>query len=74
MVMLYTKLKHRMKTLKEFISYGIVDPHWERDVSIFESFHALEKEIKCKMCRYDILAEQYGIGSDAVRKIIGYMS
>lgn len=72
--MLYTKLKHKTKELKEFVSMGIVDPHWLRDIHIFERFHGLEPDFKCKMCRYEIIAEEFDISSDHVRKVVATMT
>ena len=68
--MLYTKLKHRTRELKEFIDLGIIDPHWIRDIKIFEQFHALEEQVRCKMCRYEIIADERKISSSLVRKVV----
>ena len=69
--MLYTKLKHRTKELKELTELGLIDPHWIRDLKIFEEFHALPQ--KCKLCRYEILADQFEVSSVLIRKIIATM-
>ena len=71
--MLYTKLKHKTRELKEFTKLGVIDPIWVRDIEIFEEFHALEPSIECKMCRYEIIADQRNVSSDLVRKIVAKM-
>ena len=67
--MLYTKLKHKERELKELTNLGIVSPHWLRDIQIFEEFHA-QPEL-CAECRYEMLSERHGFkNSVSVKKII----
>lgn len=35
MVMLYTKLKHKAREIKDLTDMGLVDTHWLRDLEIF---------------------------------------
>ena len=71
--MLYTKLKHRAQELKEFVDLGVIDPKWIRDLEIFEEFHALEKRMNCRMCRYEYIADKRNLSSELVRKAIRVM-
>ncbi len=57
--------------LNQLVRAGIIDPHWIRDLDIYEEFQAME--IKCVMCKYTILAEKYSVGEESVRKIIKMM-
>lgn len=67
--MLYTKLKHKVKELKELAKLGVVSPHWLRDIEIFEEFHS-QPEL-CAECRYELLSEKYGFKSSvSVKKIV----
>ena len=71
--MLYTKLKHQEKALKELETLGVVATHWRRDIRIFESFHALPETL-CVYCKYEMIAEEEGISSDSVKRIVLKMS
>ena len=66
--MLYTKLKHKVRELKELMKLGVVSPNWLRDIEIFEEFHANPQ--LCKECRYEMLSEKHKLSSDRVKKII----
>ncbi len=67
--MLYTKLKHKVKDLKELTKLGVVSPNWVRDIEIFEEFHSQPK--LCAECRYELLSEKYGFkNSVSVKKIV----
>jgi hypothetical protein len=66
--MLYAKLKHKIKEIKELVSLGVVSPHWLRNIEMFEKFHS-QPEL-CAECRYEILSEEYKLSSDSVKKII----
>lgn len=70
MVMLYTKLKHKAREIKDLTDMGLVDTHWLRDLEIFEKFHAMEEWLPCKACRYEKIAEEVGLSSERVKKII----
>lgn len=71
--MLYTKLKHRTKVLRELQELGVVSTTWLRDIEIFEKFHAWPE--LCVMCRYELLASEYGLkDSSSIKKIIATMS
>lgn len=67
--MLYTKLKHNVKHIKELTLLGVVNPNWLRDIRIFESFHALPEDL-CVYCKYEVIADQEGISSDRVKHIV----
>lgn len=68
--MLYTKLKHKVREIKELTEMGLVDPHWLRDIQIFEKFHSMAEWLPCKACRHEKIAEEVGLSSDRVKKII----
>lgn len=71
--LLYTKLKHRTKIIKELEDLGVVSTTVLRDIEIFERFH--EHPELCKECRYEALAEVYGFkDGSSVRKIIDKLS
>lgn len=71
--MLYTKLKHKSKDIKELIKLGVVSPNWLRDLEIFEEYHSQPQ--LCSICRHEILAEKYGFkDSSSIKKIIARMS
>lgn len=67
--MLYTKLKHRVRELKELERLGVVSTVWLRDIRIFEEFHSLPNDL-CVYCKYEIIAENEGISSDRVKHIV----
>lgn len=71
--MLYTKLKHKTRVLKELTELGVVSTTVLRDIEIFEKFH--EHPDVCKICRYEVLAEEYGFkNSSSIEKIIMKLS
>ncbi len=65
---MYEILKTNQHLLSDLAKAGIIDPHWIRDLEMYEEFQAME--IKCVMCKYTILAEKYGISEENVRKRI----
>ena len=67
--MLYTKLKHRTKQLKELEQLGVVSTTWLRNIRIFEAFHALPENL-CVYCKYEVIADNEGIISDRVKHIV----
>ena len=67
--MLYTKLKHKTKAIKELTKLGVVAPNWIRDLEIFEHFSSLPEKL-CMYCKYELTAEEFGISSDRVKTII----
>ena len=71
--MLYTKLKARTKHIKELQDLGVVSPTVLRNIEIFERFHAHPD--LCVMCRYEAIAEAYGLkDSSSIKKIIADLS
>lgn len=71
--MLYSKLKHRIKAIKELQDLGVVSPTVLRNIEIFEAFH--QHPELCVVCRYDALAEAYGLkDGSSIRKIISELS
>jgi cytochrome c-type biogenesis protein CcmH/NrfF len=56
--------------IKKLTQAGVIDSRWLRDYQIFKEFQELEKEMRCVMCRYSILAERNKISEDQVRRII----
>ena len=37
--MLYTKLKHKTREIKELTALGLINPTWIRNIEVFEQFH-----------------------------------
>lgn len=71
--MLYTKLKHKVREIKELQDLGVVSTTVLRDIEIFEAFH--ENPELCKECRYEVLSEVYGFKhSSSIKKIIKKLS
>lgn len=71
--MLYSKLKHRTKAIKELQDLGVISPTVLRNIEIFEEFH--QNPELCKVCRYEVLAEAYGFkNSSSIKKIIEDLS
>lgn len=71
--MLYTKLKKRQKEIKELQDLGVVSTTILRNMEIFEEFHKYPE--LCVTCRYDALAEAYGLkDGSSIRKIISELS
>lgn len=67
---MYELLKDNKDLISQLAGVGVVDPHWLRDLEMYEVFKQLEIEVKCVMCRYAILAERYKISEENVRKRI----
>lgn len=57
--------------MDQLVKAGIIDPHWIRDLEMYEEFQRME--IKCVMCKYTILADKYCVGEESVRKIVKMM-
>lgn len=65
---MYELLKTNKPLIEKLSKAGVIDPHWIRDIEMYEEFQKLE--INCTMCKYTILAEKHGISEDRVRKRI----
>ena len=78
----YEEIKCRIDDVKILMKIGVIDPLLIRDVEIFERFQELLNGIpsgfseskKCITCFYEIIADEFNIGSDRVRKIIKRLS
>ena len=67
--MLYTKLKKREEEIKALTKLGVISTTVIRNIEIFEKFQ--EHPQLCKVCRYEVIAEAYGLkNSVSVKKII----
>ena len=68
--MLYTKLKHKVKLIKELQELGVssIDTLL-RDLNVFEHYYSLPKDL-CVYCKYEITADEFGASSDLVKKIV----
>lgn len=65
---MYDLLKNNKPIIQKLTGAGVIDPHWMRDIEMYEDFQDLK--INCVMCKYTILAEKYGLSEDGVRKRI----
>jgi cytochrome c-type biogenesis protein CcmH/NrfF len=63
-------IEQNHKLIKKLTALGVIDSRWLRDYNIVQDYKQLEKEMRCVMCRYSILAERNGISEDSVRRII----
>ncbi|MBA4154156.1 MAG: hypothetical protein C0512_07410 [Flavobacterium sp.] len=68
--MLYTKLKHLEKEIKELETLGVVDTSWRRNIRIVEEYTALRDKGVCVYCCYEFIAKDEGISASSVKKII----
>jgi hypothetical protein len=68
--MLYTKLKHLSKELKELEKLGVVDPSWSRNILIVERFYELRSQKVCVYCCHEFIAIEQGISASSVKKIV----
>lgn len=67
--MLYTKIKHRAKVIKELHELGVLPDTLLRHLEIFEYYESLDKEL-CVYCRYELTADRFGKSSDHIKTII----
>lgn len=68
-MMLYEKLKDKKQQIKELTALGVISLTVLRDLEIVEEFN--KRPYLCKMCRYEVLAEYYGLKNvSSVKKII----
>lgn len=65
---MYELLKTNKIIIKKLANAGIIDPHWIRDIEMFEDFENLETN--CMMCKYTIIANKYKLNIDTVRRRI----
>lgn len=68
--MLYTKIKHLEKEIKELIKLGVVDPSWSRNIKIVEKYTLLKSQGVCVYCCYEFISIEEGISASSVKKII----
>ena len=71
MAIMYELLNGSREVIQRLAAAGVVDPHWLRDLDMYEMFESLPTT--CVMCKYTILAEKFGLGEDMVRKRIKEM-
>lgn len=67
--MLYTKLKHKVKVIKELQELGVIPNTLLRNIEMFEYYHSLPEDL-CVYCKYEVTAEKFGKGSDLVKAVI----
>ncbi|WP_379964000.1 hypothetical protein [Epilithonimonas sp. UC225_85] len=78
----YEEIKSRIEDVKVLISIGVINPAYLRDVEIYERFQELVNGIpdgfreakKCVTCFYEVIADEFKISSESVRKIIRKLS
>ncbi len=68
---MYELLSENIETIRTLTKAGVIDPHWLRDVQMFEDFNSIKTN--CTMCKYSELAQKYGINEESVRKRIKEM-
>lgn len=68
--MLYVKLKHRIKEIKELTKLGIINPIWIRNLEIFEKFHFYISNGNNKSEAYTLCSEDFKINWEMVKKIV----
>ena len=68
--MLWTKLKHLEKEIKELEKLGVVDPSWSRNIKIVERYSLMrENDIPVYVC-YELIAEEERLSVSSVKKIV----
>ncbi len=72
--MLYTKLKHLQKEIKELTLLGVVDASWLRNIRIVEKFFELRSQGVCIYCCWEFIAIEESISASSVRKIIAKLT
>jgi len=68
--MLYIKLKHQTKEIKELTKLGLIDPTWMRNLEIFEKFHFYLNTGSNKTEAYNFCSTDFGIHWEMVKKIV----
>lgn len=68
--MLYTKLKHKTREIKELTALGLINPTWIRDLEIFEKFHLYISNGNNKTEAYTLCSEDFKINWEMIKKII----
>lgn len=72
--MLYTKLKHKTREIKELTSLGLINPTWIRNMEIFEQFHYYLSNGNDKSSSYVLCSDDFGINWESVKKIVSNLS
>lgn len=72
--MLYIKLKHRTKEIKELTKLGLINPNWIRNLEIFEKFHYYLNTGSSKMEAYNFCSTDFKINWEMVKKIVSKLS
>lgn len=72
--MLYTKIKALESEVKELTKLGVIDPCWERNIRIVESFYKLRDLDVCVSCAHEFIAKEEGISASSVKKVIARMT
>lgn len=67
--MLYTKLKHKVKVIKELQELGVIPSTLLRNIEMFEYYQSLPEDL-CIYCKYEITADKFGKSSDRVKSVI----
>ena len=69
----YDLLKSKEEDIKALARIGVVDSAWLTSIKIYERFTELGKELKCKMCRYECIGDEYNISAKSVRRVVSKM-
>jgi hypothetical protein len=68
--MLYTKLKHLEKEIKELEKLGVVDPSWSRNIKIVERFELMRSDGVAVYECYELIAEEQKLSASSIKKIV----
>lgn len=69
----YQLLKDHEDTIYLFVKAGVMSYKTIRDIEIYESYVALEKEPIYNFIKYDILAEEYELSTKTIEQIVYQM-
>ncbi|MBE8727978.1 hypothetical protein C4F50_23930 [Flavobacterium sp. KB82] len=72
--MLYVKLKHKTKEIKELTKLGLINPNWIRNLEIFEKFHFYINDGSSKMDAYHFCSADFKIHWEMIKKIVSKLS
>lgn len=72
--MLYIKLKHKTREIKELTKLGLIDPMWIRNIEVFEKFHYYLSDGNNKQAAYVLCGQDFKLGWESIKKIITVLS
>lgn len=72
--MLYIKLKHKTREIKELTNLGLINPTWLRNIEVFEKYHYYISNKTNINTAYVLCGEDFKISWQSVKKIITDLS